>query len=524
MHQSFWDAGQLPLDVSVQAELREAWGDLVDRREPGWNAIGGASAERLLMGGTPSQLRDRLDGRCLPLFETETDLATIRGEARAIGCLASCVIGAVESLCNYVMGAGFAMTAQRDQTCVAEPTAAQPVIDEVQRVINEFLDVNRFLCDFDREVHNSSREDGEAFLMLRSTPDGRIKVSRLDPAQVRQPANPRQLEDWLGCGDEFVSSWSFGVHTRSDEPDEPLGYHVIFDEQGANWDYVPAARMVHLKRNVPRQAKRGVSDLYPIIRDVEREAKIRRNTAEGAALQSAIAWIREHAEGTTNAGAQRLVDAAAVAHLNQSTAAGTRTRTVSRYAPGTILDVSPGMRYVPGPLGKDHGPNFIVVAQYILRSIGIRWLMPEYMISGDASNANYASTLVAESPFVKSREADQRFYAEHFHDLLWKVVRLSVERGRFEKLGVGFDEIERLVNIQINPPAVATRDELKQAKRQEILLRQGILSRRTAAVQNGLDFDQELQNGATQGTTRRPGTPQSAHLASPMANGQVSES
>ena len=31
--------------------------------------------------------------------------------------------------------------------------------------------------------------------------------------------------------------------------------------------------------------------------------------------------------------------------------------------------------------------------------------MPEYMVSGDASNANYASTLVAESPFVKARQA-----------------------------------------------------------------------------------------------------------------------
>ena len=495
MHQSLAESGFESPALSELTDLHEGWGDVVERGDGGWHPWGASSSERLLSWSAPSQLRDRLDGRCLPFYETEADLAAIRGAARAVGGLASCVMGAVESLGNYVMGRGFSITAQRDETSGNSSDAVQPVVAEVQRVINEFLDTNRFISDLDREIHNATREDGEAFLVLRAARDGRIRVSRLDPAQVRQPANPRQLEDWLGCGDEFVSSWSFGVHTRADQPDEPLGYHVIYDEHGANWDYIPAARMVHLKRNVPRQAKRGVSDFFPIIQDVEREAKIRRNTAEGAALQSAIAWIREHAPGTTASGAQRLVDNAAVAQFQQQGLQASRPRSVSRYAPGTILDVSPGMRYVPGPLGSDRAPNFIVVAQYILRSIGIRWLMPEYMISGDASNANYSSTLVAESPFVKSREADQRFYAEHFHDLLWKVVRLASEQGRFDPLGLDFDTIEQQVNIHINPPSVATRDELQQAQRQEILMRMGVLSKRTAAAQNGLDFDQEQQNG-----------------------------
>ena len=42
-----------------------------------------------------------------------------------------------------------------------------------------------------------------------------------------------------------------------------------------------------------------------------------------------------------------------------------------------------------------------------LRAIGSALAMPEYMISGDSSNANYASTMVAEGPAVKTFEEMQ---------------------------------------------------------------------------------------------------------------------
>ena len=121
---------------------------------------------------------------------------------------------------------------------------------------------------------------------------------------MTQPADPRPLEDWLGCGEEFPSCWSFGIHTPARETDLALGYHVIYDGTGLDWDYIPAARMENFKRNVPANAKRGVSDFYPVLGDLEREAKLRRNTAEGAALQAAIAWIVETPPGTMQAAAR----------------------------------------------------------------------------------------------------------------------------------------------------------------------------------------------------------------------------
>ena len=49
----------------------------------------------------------------------------------------------------------------------------------------------------------------------------------------------------------------------------------------------------------------------------------------------------------------------------------------------------------------------VQIVQAGLRALGNRWDMPEYMISGDSSNANYASTLVSGAPFVTGIEWEQ---------------------------------------------------------------------------------------------------------------------
>jgi hypothetical protein len=216
----------------------------------------------------------------------------------------------------------------------------------------------------------------------------------------------------------------------------------------------------------------------------------------GAALQAAVAWIMEAPAGSTQAQMQSLAADRGTAGYRAALAKGWATESALNYEPGTILRPSPGLEYKPGPMGSERNPNFILVGQYILRSIGVRWNMPEYLISGDASNANYASTLVAESPFVKAREADQQFYRRHFRSLIWKVLRLTWGQGRFERHGVSWAELEQQIEVKVDAPSVATRDPLKLAQTQETQIRLGILSRPTAAAQAGLNYDVEQSQGA----------------------------
>ncbi len=508
------------------AEFIEDFGDVVDRREYLFDTPD---------FGIPSQspfavLSDRQEGKFWPIYQCEQDLARIRGRAHNVATLTPMHAGVVDALANYVIGAGFVFTAQPVMSPVGaesvragehtnsftSPPLAPPyeggetvggharpertfelageIAAAVQDTVDRFLDDNDFYGSLDREAHARSREDGEAFLLLTPRAAGRIEARFLECEQITQPADSRPLEDWLGCGEEFPSSWTFGVHTPACETNRPLGYHVVFDGTGLDWDYVPAGRLEHLKRNVPANAKRGVSDFYPVLGDLEREAKLRRNTAHSAALQAAIAWILEPPAGTLPAQAQAPGSDLTVTRYQRPVAGGgTREQDVSLYPPGTILRPSAGMIYKPGPMGSERNPNFLLVGQYLLRAIAVRWNMPEYLISADASNANYASSLVAESPFVKAREADQQFYKRHFRSLLWKVVRLAWEAGRFARFAVSWESLASLVEIKVDAPAVATRDTLKLAQTQELQMQLGILSPRTAAAQAGLDYDAECQ-------------------------------
>lgn len=484
------DAARLQFEIrQLQAAtglpLLEEWGDFVDRRESQFDE-GGAGSRWC---AAPSSLDDRADGRFRPVYATEQDLAAIRGAARQLSSRTAVTIGALDALANYVLGNGFSFTVHSEFNQPQLVTAAQ-------RVIDEFLDDNDFSGGLDRELHQRSREDGEAFVALAPQSDGALRAHLLEPEQIVEPADARPIEDWLGIRGAWDGSWTFGVHTAAGACDSPVGYHVIFDGNGTAWDYVPVEMLQHIKRNVPRNAKRGVSDFHAIQGDIEREATLRRNTVEGAALQAAIAWILQMPPGTTAAQAYSLPGRDPATGLPRPAQGGTTSNNVSHYPPGTVLRPSAGLEYKPGPMGSERNPNFVLVAQYVLRSIGVRWNMPEYLISGDASNGNYASTLVAESPFVKAREADQQFYRRHWHELIWKVLHLAWRAGRFSRLRVSWSQLLQLIDVKVDAPSVATRDPLQLARTQETQVRLGILSRPTAAAQAGLDYEAELRQGA----------------------------
>lgn len=475
------------------SRLLEQFGSMVPLSDyPQFEPFRGGDDEGLVPDYFPSRIDDRTEGRNRPIYETEIDLAQMRGEARALSAFASLTIGALESLVNYTLGEGF--------TPIVEPREGLPVppglVASLQSVIDQFDDDNSFRGCLDQEVHNRSREDGEAILALY--PDRaerwRAQIKLIEPDQLTEPANPRPIEDWLGISESHLSFWHMGVHTvydpdmRCENADKPLGYHIVFDNAGYDWDYLPASRVVHVKRNVYRRVKRGVSDFVSIAGDVKRESKLRRNLSVGAALQSAIAFIREHVQGATPSGVQALVAGNAAASVNRPTSTGSKQVKLERMSPGTIKDIPAGMKYHAGPLGTLNHPVFIEVAQYLMRSIGVRWSMPEYMISGDASNANFASTVVSESPFVKARERDQSFYSRAFSEVYWKALRIAFDAGYFSRFGINrFSDLRGMVTIRIDAPDVASRDRLQQAQVLQMELQAGVIDRETWAAETGRD-------------------------------------
>lgn len=445
-----------------------------------------------------SDMQDRTEGRYLPLYETEHDLRAMRAESRTFYASYPIAQGLVDSLTNYVLGNGWEFNVKPKVRFAADPVTRQ-LTPIVQTVLDKLLERNNFVGDLDREIHKQGRVDGECFAGVY--PDGEdVRIELLNPDYILKPLDPKPLERFLRQGHK-LNYWWHGVHTqysrilKRDDVTRPLGYHLVFDRVGDQWDYLPAYRVEHVKRNVGRDARRGVSDYVIIKNELKLNAKIRRNTGEGAAILAAIVMIRQHAPGVARSTVEAMVSQNADGSYVKGTPSGNRTANFEHTPPGTVKDVPAGMTHEVGPLGQLRSPVYIEVAQYIERIIGTPRSTPEYLVSGDASNANYASTLVAEGPFVKAREQDQGFDARHLESLLWKGLKLYHELGAFGDLP--WHEIVARLDLRAEYTSPASRDRLQQIQVNEKLSSMGIMSDRTLAADMGLDLDEELANGAS---------------------------
>lgn len=212
-------------------------------------------------------------------------------------------------------------------------------------------------------------------------------------------------------------------------------------------------------------------------KNLRRAERLLRNMSAVAQIQSAIALIRKHQAASGAALDQFVRDQADVDVTSPATG---RTSQFRRYAPGTILDTTGGIDY-EFPAAAIDAARFVVVLQAELRAIASRLVMPEFMLTSDASNANYSSTMVAEGPAVKMFERMQNDLIEDDLELMERVLGHAVEAGRLPA------EALSAVDVRAIAPTLAVRDRLRDAQADQILVRNGAMSVETMAMRHGMD-------------------------------------
>ncbi len=427
---------------SALVDPREAWSDGDGET---WLPLGGGSD-----GGAA----------CPAAIATEADLRVVRAECRQLAVTNEFAINAHENRISYLVGAGHTYRA----TVKKGASAPEGLQIEVQAVLDEFCRVNAWRARQEEIVRRRDR-DGEAFLRLFFAADGTTRVRFVEPGQIVTPA-------------ELASdpAASFGIHTDADDVETVLAYYV-------DGQRVEADEIQHRKANVDANVKRGLPLFYPVRKNLRRAEKLLRNMSVLAEVQSAIALVRKH-RGPAS-GVQQF--AAATADASMTNSATGRTTNFKRFAPGTILDVPATTEYDFPAAALDAG-SFVAVLKAELRAIAARLVMPEFMLTSDASNGNYASTLVAEGPAVRMFGRLQARMIEEDLFVLWRVMGNAVRAGKLPAAAL------EAIEIQAAAPSLAMRDELKEAHVCKIEHENGILSKQTWSQRRGLDFDQEQEN------------------------------
>jgi capsid protein len=438
------------LEQQLMETFEDFWDNYIDPAEAlydadgtQWSELGGG-----LSGGAASGVP----------FTNERQLREIRDQCRALAAGNEFAINGHENRINFVVGSGHAYRV----TAKGGSEAAAARAREVQGLLDEFVRANHW-HKRQQEIVRRRDRDGEVFVRLFVAPDGTTRVRFVEPSQVSAP--PRLAND---------PSASFGIQTEADDVETVRGYYV-------DGQFVDAALIQHRKANVDGNVKRGLPLFYPVRKNLRRAEKLLRNMSVVAGIQSAIAIIRKHGAGTRST-VQQFVQSQADASVTSPVTG--RTSLFQRYAPGTILDAFAGTDY-QFPAASIDAARYVVVLQAELRAIASRLVMPEFMLTSDASNANYASTMVAEGPAVRMFERLQHEMIEDDLDLLWRVVRAAVDAGRLAREAISEVDIEGI------PPSLAVRDRLKDAQADQILVRNGAMSPQTMAVRHGLDAAKE---------------------------------
>jgi hypothetical protein len=263
--------------------------------------------------------------------------------------------------------------------------------------------------------------------------------------------------------------------------------------------------------------KRGVSDFFCTADALDGAWKMLRNMIQTGGVQSAIAWIEQFTQAPASSVQSHVQAARDGGRTYYPHAVTGKDVNYQRFEPGTVVKTGPGREYKPAPLAGNTTQHVDIV-QAALRSIGARWSMPEYMISGDASNANFASTLVAGSPFVNAVECEQHDYGLFFLRSRWIAIRNAARAGRFVVDGrvFSFEEVQELVDIQVTPPAVAIANKTEEATTDHADMDRGVMSVQTRRARLGLDDAKERANlkeeppktpSAAPGQPGQPGQP-----------------
>jgi hypothetical protein len=264
-----------------------------------------------------------------------------------------------------------------------------------------------------------------------------------------------------------------GIETDPEDAEKVIAYR--FSTDGTNVEVIPADDVQHIKLSVDSSAKRGVSYLLAEMQTVKDVDTFIHNLLTYIKVATAVILVRKYSGMSPTAIKEH------VAGLQHGTSYDSKKGKYVPYQyiePGTMYDITDKQSLEWQSPDLDARP-LLEGYRLLMLKLSAGSNQTEPMVSGDASNANYSSSMVAEAPPIKSFEDWQYFFGGHFINIFQRVVGLS----KTDRDQPGFKAARNV-----------SRDRLSDAKADEVLSVQGVMSTQTWREREGLDPDVEKEN------------------------------
>jgi hypothetical protein len=399
---------------------------------------------------------------------TEANIKSMRDSARELYYQNGTAKGVIDTMLHFVIGKEAAINA----------------VDEDEKVQNywyAWADANAWDLR-SKEIIKRTLRDGEAFMRWfnpAATTGPRCQAIRfLNPSEICPTASGEP---------------TFGIETDPNDVEKVIRYHRQWTDSSnrQHEEYVDAKEIDHLKILVDSDVKRGVSFLIacmPYLRHYDQWLKDR--IILNRVRHFFHVLVKPQGISVDSLKSQ-------FSDVTGKTASG---GTAKKKLPktGSVL-VAKGVDYeyptlnINAPDTKDDG-------RAIQLMICAATCLTEYVVRGDASNANFASTMVSESPMVRMFEAYQDFFEKYFHRLFKRVIDYGIYSGQVPTkttVIVTKNGKERKVvgptctDCQVEFATLIHRDLKAETEAYAIHENQGWASRRTIRGKLGYDDTEE---------------------------------
>lgn len=469
--------------------------------------------------------RDRDDDQFIPIGEseisvnpTEQELKRFRMIARSLFKFNPHAKNIVRNLVRFIVGRGMILQAtmirvpegviipdvavemvkpgQRSNVRTAGRTRTQQhapdtgATPEEQRLVdacnfywNLFVKRNSFKRKL-KEIVRRIYRDGEVFIRFFPS-DDTLLIRFIDPDHVTDH------------GQDGREKYSYGIETDPDDVETPVSYWV--DQSGSGQSQsIPASEIQHIKiGDIDSDVKRG-EPIYVVVQrrlkqyDTWIQDRIGLNK-----IRSSVAILRLHTAGSSQVRNFVEEQKTRTDVASSGRDPGSEDIRRKRIYPGTIIDAPKGTEYKflsPDVQANDvrHDGRSIMLS--IASGVG----QPEYMVTSDASNANYSSTMVAESPAVKEFEDGQELVEEELEKIWYRLRDYLITQQLLPQEA-------KTVGVTIQSSRIIARDKLKDTQANEILCLNRVISPQIWCAREGVSFEQVQDDWRIYGETNEQG-------------------
>lgn len=406
-----------------------------------------------------------------PWFRDDEHLDFFRAEARMLARQNTFCKGALKSFVSTVMGGGGKWTVTSEDSTIKK--TIEDFLAEFNTVVSWFpITITRPLKGAVRPPRASEMVrrlvvEGEVFLRLFASDTVGCIVRFVAPEHVR---SPQSNDDGYFCG----------VLCDEDDSESVSGFWIV--KNHTDGSHVSVDDIIHvLNPDTDSNVHRGLSDLLFEVGDNLRQAsEIQRAVNIGARERAKVVTVWQYLYATAD---QVTSIAQQYKSFQLSHFSTGQLDTYTYGEPGQTLRVGPGQQAVPMTI--DYSEQYLIAQTGALRAAGSGLVMPEYVISQNASNNNFASIKEAGMPFIRNVEDFQA------------IVRTVSIRLGYEAISRAGLPLEGYI-LGCELPAPTQRDSLQITQEDSALVDRKIKSRQTCALERGLNWEEEKKRIAAE--------------------------